>query len=230
MGVLSTFDFELTRAVELAREHAADLGHTHALARGLLHDPDLGLDAVLGLDGASVLDPALPLPGVLGLPLRWVADGPLAAILLQVLAAEPAAATGEPELAWALALEARAGIKESTVLRAALGRPLTERLGELTARAKGNGGDTPAWSPPAVLDRLTAACAPLCTGDQRAGHQPPGPADAAALRAVSLALAGGGTGDEAADALRAVAATVTMAESRARDESARGESVILALV
>ena len=65
---------------------------------------------------------------------------------------------------------------------------------------------------------------------QRTGHQPPGPADAAALRAVSLALAGGGTGDEAADALRAVAATVTLAESRARDESARGESVILALV
>ncbi|MGH3247143.1 MAG: hypothetical protein ACRDOI_13150, partial [Trebonia sp.] len=64
-------------------------------------------------------------------------------------------------------------------------------------------------------------------------HRPPGPPEAAALRAVALALAYGAAAEGGADApgvLRTVAATVTLVEKRSNGSSTTGESVILALV
>ena len=86
LSVLSAFDFDIGHAIDLARVHASDLDRADLLARSVAHDPDPDLARVFGLTGVRALDPALPLPGVLGLPLRWVADGPLASTLLQVLA------------------------------------------------------------------------------------------------------------------------------------------------
>jgi hypothetical protein len=62
-------------------------------------------------------------------------------------------------------------------------------------------------------------------------HQPPSPAEAAALRAVALALAPGSAtaGTEAPGILRTVAATVTLVEQRSKGESTTGEAIILAL-
>jgi len=234
LSVLSAFDFDVTHALELARAHAAGLDRAHVLAGGILHDPDLGLAAVFGLASVGGLEPALPLPGFLGLPLRWVANGPLASTLLQVLSADsPTAASagpppGDPYLAFALALSSRAGIDETTQLRAALGSPLTDRLRDLTAAAsREGGGRSPDWNQATLLSRLTDACAPMC-----AAHQCPAPADAAALRAVALALAGATSvpGTDAPGVLRAVAATVTAVENRSKGESKAGESIILALV
>ena len=79
---------------ELARVHAADLDRADVIARTIAHDPDPELARVLGLSRVDALGPALPLPGILGLPLRWIADGPLASTLLQVLAAHRPAAAG----------------------------------------------------------------------------------------------------------------------------------------
>jgi hypothetical protein len=242
LSVLSAFDFDVTHAFELARAHAADLDRAHVLAGGILHDPDLGLAAVFGLGSVGGLEPALPLPGFLGLPLRWVANGPLASTLLQALSANsptadsptadsPAAASagppGDPYRAFALALSSRAGIDETTQLRAALGSPLTDRLRDLAAAASREGGRSPDWNQATLLSRLTDACVPVC-----AAHECPTPADAAALRAVALALAGtiSVPGTDAPGVLRAVAATVTAVENRSKGESKAGESIILALV
>jgi hypothetical protein len=234
LSVLSAFEFDLTQAFELARLHTGDLDRAHVLARGTLHDPELGLAAVLGLASAGSLTPALPLPGLLGLPLRWVADGPLAGTLLQVLAANPAPAAGaarpqpdDPCQAFALALASRAGIAETTQLRAALGHPLTGRLRDLATAAARKGDPAPDWNPATALTRLTDAYAPLAVA-----HQVPGPAEAAALRAVAVALAdpSSGAGTDAAAVLRTAAATVTVAERRSRGEAPAGETVILALV
>ena len=64
-----------------------------SLARAIAHDPDPELArAARPPPGADTLGPALPLPAILGLPLRWIADGPLASTLLQVLAAHAAPA------------------------------------------------------------------------------------------------------------------------------------------
>jgi hypothetical protein len=62
-------------------------------------------------------------------------------------------------------------------------------------------------------------------------HQPPTAAEAAALRAVALALANGPDVDGAdlAGILRTVAATVTLAEQRSKGEATAGETIILAL-
>jgi NACHT domain len=241
LSVLSAFDFDVPHTVDLAQVHTADLDRAHVLARGILQDPELGLAPVIGLASVGSLDPSLPLPGILGLPLRWVADGPLASTLLQVLAANPAAPApagtpagtagplpGDPYLAFALALSSRAGIAEGTQLRAALGSPLTDRLRDLTAAASRPNGRSADWSQATVLGRLTGACAPMC-----AAHQTPAPAEAAALRAVALALAGDPSGLPGTDApavLRTVAATVTVTENRGRGEATTGESVILALM
>jgi hypothetical protein len=70
-----------------------------------------------------------------------------------------------------------------------------------------------------------------------AAHQTPSPAQAAALRAVALALtdgaatgaAGAAGGLDADGVLRAVAATVTLVESRSKGQSPAGESIILAV-
>jgi hypothetical protein len=234
LNILSAFDFDLDNVHELARVHAASLAHAYALARGIPLSADLGLAGVLGLDGVFALDPALRLPGVLGLPLRWVADGPLAGTLLQVLAASaPAGAAGaagsggrpspgDPNQEFALALCSRAGIADGAPLRAVLDRPLAGALRELAAAAPAGN-----WNQSAGLIRLSDACAPLS-----GAHQVPAPPEAAALRAVALALASGATGPgtDAPGVLRAAAATVTLAESRAKGESKAGEAVILALV
>jgi hypothetical protein len=64
-----------------------------------------------------------------------------------------------------------------------------------------------------------------------ATHKQPSPPDAAALRAVALALAErAAPGDDAAGILRTVAATVTLVERRAKGESKSGEAIILALM
>ena len=226
LSVLSAFDFDVSQAAGLARVHDADLDRAHVLARGLLHDPALALPAALHLPSTGGLDPELPLPGVLGLALRWVADGPLAAALLEVLAAGPG---GDPHLAFARTLTSRAGIGETTTLRAALGHPLTGPLGNLAAASPRRDGRLPGWSQAAVLSRLADASTPVWTG-----HKSPGPAEAGALRAVTLALAGDpalpGEGTDAAGTLRTAAATITLVQRRADGDAAAGESVVLALV
>ena len=257
LHILSAFDFDLARVHELARVHAASLDRAHALARGIPRAADLDLAGVFGLPSVHPLDPALPLPGVLGLPLRWVATGPLAGTLLQVLASGSPSGVpdrpvpGDPYEAFALALCSRAGIQETVRLRAALGSPLSEALRVLTAA-----GPADDWSRATGLGRLADGCAPLS-----GTHRSPGATEAAALRAVALALAGatvrggtaqGGTAQgatvqgatvqgatvqgataqvtDAPGVLRAVAATVTLIENREKGEATAGECIILALV
>jgi hypothetical protein len=231
-SILGAFDFDVAHARELAREHAAAFDGADVLARTIARDPDPELARVLGLDRAQTLDPALPLPGILGLPLRWVANGPLAGALFQVLAAHsPAAASvdrpmpSDPYLTFALVLSSRAGIHETTRLRAALGTPLTDALRGLTAAGPGKGGGSPGWKATG-LSSLTDACAPMCVA-----HQVPSPPEAAALRAVALALADAAAagGPEANGVLQTVAATVTLIENRSKGASTAGESIILAL-
>jgi hypothetical protein len=222
MSVLSAFDFDIGHATELAGVHATALDRAHAFARGLLHVPSLGLAEVFGIPSADGLDPALALPGLLGLPLRWVAEGPLASILLQVLAG-----SGDPYQAFSHALSAGAGIDEGTRLRAALGRPVTDRLRSLASGVASKNTRSSDWNAATVLGRLTDVSEPMATV-----HQPPSPADAAALRAVAVGLADGAQalGPDAVDALRTLAATVTLVEKRAEGEAKAGESIILALV
>ena len=240
MSVLSAFEFDVARAVELARVHSMELDRAHLLARGMLHAPGAGLAAVFGLASVGGLDPALPLPGLLGLPLRWIGDGPLAGTLLEVLAAAPGAAAplpGDIHEAFGRALAARAGVSDTSPLRAALGHPLTASLRGLASAASRKNGRSSDWNDAAVLGRLTDATEPLWTA-----HQPPGAAEAAAVRAVCLALADASTvlaktvpastvpANTVPGLLRTVAATVTLVESRARGDSPAGEAIILALV
>jgi NACHT domain len=237
LNLLSAFDFDLGRVIELAGAHTASLDHAYSVARGIPLTTGLDLAGVFGLADAPVFDPALSLPGVLGLPLRWVAAGPLASTLLQVLAASPPTTAndrqhlGDPYQAFALALCSRAGITETTPLSADLGRPLIDALRGLTAAVPADD-----WNQAAGLSRLTDACAPVSTT-----HRPPAPPEAAALRVVTLALADGATGQgrtargtteretDAAAVLRTVAATVTLIENRSKGEAKAGESIILAL-
>ena len=171
--------------------HDADLDRANVFARTIAHDPDPELARVLGVARVDALGPAIPLPGILGLPLRWIADGPLASTLLQVLAAaladgrEPA----DPYQAFARALTSRAGIHETTRLRAALGGPLAEALRALTAAESGQDGRGSRWSRVTGLGHLTDGCGPMAST-----HQSPSPAQAAALRAVALALTDGAAG------------------------------------
>ena len=239
LSILGAFDFDVAHSQELARVHAADLDRADVIARTIAHDPDPELARVLGLSRVDALGPALPLPGILGLPLRWIADGPLASTLLEVLAAHrPATAgsahpmPGDPYQAFAVALGSRAGIHETTRLRAELGPPLTDRLRALTAAESARDDRGSNWSRVTGLGHLTDACAPMS-----AAHQTPSPAQAAALRAVALTLSNGATtgaagtagGLDADGALRAVAATVTLVESRGQGQSPAGESIILAV-
>ena len=233
LSVLSAFDFDIGHAIDLARVHASDLDRADLLARSVTDDPDPDLARVFGLTGFRTLDPALPLPGILGLSLRWVADGPLASTLLQVLAETSPSSLGarplpgDPYLAFALALSSRAGIHETTQLRAALGSPLTDALRDLEAAESRKSDGSPDWNRVTGFGRLTDACAPMC-----GAHQSPSPPEAAALRAVALALADGATvpGSDAPNVLRTVAATVTLIENRSNGRSKAGESIILALV
>ncbi len=236
MSVLSAFDFDLAQARELARVHAVELARAYALARDIPAASAAATAWGFGLAGTPALDPALPLPGVLGLPLRWVARGTLASTMLDVLAASPAsAAAGGPARsqpadagqAFALGLAARARIDETTQLKAALGSPLSDVLRELTEAAAARPDGSADWNQVTGLGRLTDAVTPMFTV-----HQPPTAAEAAALRAVSLALANGPAieGTDLSGLLRTVAATVTLVEKRSRGESATGEAIILALV
>ena len=227
LKVLSAFDFDIAHVLELADGHATSLDRAYDLACGIPRAADLDLASIFGLASFHTLDPALAVPGILGLPLRWVADGPLASTLLQVLAATSSSdpLPSDPYLAFALALSSRAGIHETTRLRAALGSPLTDSLRDLTAAESSRGDGSPYWNRVVGLSRLTNACAPMC-----GTHQSPSPPEAAALRAVALALADGtiAEGSDAPNVLRAVAATVTLIENRSNGESTAGESIILA--
>jgi hypothetical protein len=235
-SLLRTFnseaEFDLAHARELARVHAADLDRADAFARGVADTPGLDLADLFGLADGHALHPAVPLPGFLGLPLRWVVEGPLASTLLQVLASTPAAGASpvpQPDAsyqAFAHALSSRAGIDETTPLRADLGSPLPEALRDVTAALSRTDGAAN-WHQMTGLRQLTDACAPTCDT-----HRPPSPAEAAGLRAVALALAdtAAATGSDAREVLRTVAATVTVVEQRGRGESSPGESIILALV
>jgi hypothetical protein len=227
LSILSAFDFDLGHTIDLARVHASDLDGAELLARRVVNELDPDLARAFDLTGSRTLDPGLPIPAVLGLSMRWVADGPLASTLLQVLNEYSPASPGDPYLAFALALSSRAGMHETTRLKAALGSPLTSALRDLEAAGsqRSNGSPSPDWV--AGLSRLTHACAPMCDT-----HQPPGPPEAAALRIVATALAGGATipGSAAPDVLRTVVATVTVIENRSKDESKAGESIVLALV
>jgi hypothetical protein len=112
-------------------------------------------------------------------------------------------------------------------LRAALRGPLGDAIRELAAA-----GPDSDWDRVTGLGRLTDGCAPLSST-----HRPPDPQEAAALRAVALALAdgapvsgGAAQGTDAAGVLRTVAATVTLIEKREKGEATAGESIVLALV
>jgi ABC-type cobalamin/Fe3+-siderophores transport system ATPase subunit len=229
LNVLGAFDFDVAHTSGLADAHVAGHDRAYALARSILHAPDLSFASV------DTLHPGLPVPGVLGLPLRWVANGPLAGTLLHVLAANPASVPGagapghplpgDPYLAFAIALCSRAGIHETSRLTADLGHPLTEALLGLAEGQSSPAPGSPGWRRAIGLRRLTKACAPLS-----ATHRPPDPPEAAALRAVALDLAEESAGGaNAADVLRGVAATVTLIERRAKGEATIGESIILAL-
>jgi hypothetical protein len=247
LSILGAFDFDLAHAHDLARAHAAGLDRAGVLARDIARDPVpdlarvLGFDGLEGVDGVVALHPAVPLPGILGLPLRWIARGPLAGAVLQVLAASlpspvsaaPASAANplpaDPYQAFALVLSSRAGISETTHLRAALGSPLSVALRDLTTAEPGQGAGASDWNLTG-LSRLTNACAPIS-----AAHQAPSPPEAAALRAVALALAEGASvpgsaqGSDTRGVLLTVAATVTLIENRSAGRSPVGESIILAL-
>jgi hypothetical protein len=231
LNVLGAFDFDVAHASELADVHVAGLDRAYALARSILHAPDLSLASV------DTLHPGLPVPGLLGLPLRWVADGPLGGTLLQVLAANSPSGAGnrslasDPYLAFALELSSRAGIHETARLTADLDRPLTDALRDLAAAQSTQSIGSSGWRQVTGLSRLMDACAPMSST-----HRPPDPPEAAALRAVALDLAesateGAATGKTGAPGvLRTVAATVTLIENRSKGESKAGESIILALV
>ncbi len=230
MSVLSAFDrhFDLAEVRELARAHAAELARAHALAR--IPDASAAVLAYdFGLAGTPTFDPALPLPGVLGLPLRWTSSGTLASTMLDVLAASHAAAAAgdiDAGQAFALGLTSRARMDEATPLKAALGGPLTDVLRELTATASARTDGPADWHQVTGLGRLTDASGPMFTA-----HQPPTAPEAAALRAVALALANGPAiaGTDLSGILQTVAATVTLAEKRSKGEATAGEAIILAL-
>src|SRR6185437_3341672 len=232
LSVLSAFDFDIGPASDLARIHAGDLDQADRLARSVANYPDPDLARVFGASGARTLDPALPLPGVLGLSLRWAADGPLASTLLQVLTETAPSSPGarplpaDLYLAFARALLSRAGIHEATQLRAALAYPLTDALREVEVAESRTGDRSPDGKWVTGFRRLADACVPMC-----GTHQSPSPPEAAALRVVALALAGSATvpGSDAPGILRTVAATVTLIENRRKGESKTGESIILAL-
>ena len=144
---------------------------------------------------------------------------------MQVLAAHPA--PGDPYLAFAYALSSRAGVYETTQLGAALGSSLTDALDGLAKASPSMRDGSADWQLVMGLSRLADRCGPMSTA-----HLPPEPTEAAALRAVALALADGAAvpGADAPGVLRTAAATVTLVERRGKGESAAGESVILALV
>jgi hypothetical protein len=230
--ILSAFDFDIGHAIDLAGIHASDFDRADLVARSVANDPDPDLARVFGVTSVRTLDPALPLPAVLGLSLRWAADGPLASTLLQVLAKTSPSSTGarplpgDLYLAFARALSSRAGIHDATQLRAALDHPLTDALRDLEVAESRKGDGFPDGYWVTGFRRLVEACVPMC-----GTHQSPGPPEAAALRVVALALADSATvpGSDAASVLRTVAATVTLVENRSKDESKTGESIILAL-
>jgi hypothetical protein len=232
LSVLSAFDFNVDHARELARVHESELGRVDVLARGVAQDPDPELARVLSAASIRGLDPALPLPGVLGLSLRWVAEGPLASTLLRVLAENPPSGQdsrprpGDIYLAFANALSSRAGIDETARVRAALDTPVSDVLRELEATESRTGDGVPDENRAAGFRRLADACAPMCDT-----HQAPSPPEAAAMRAVALALAAsaGVPTPDIPDVLRTVAATVMLVENRSKGEATTGESVILAL-
>jgi len=235
MSILSAFDrdFDLTQASELARAHAAELSRAYALAR--IPDASAAVLACdFGLTGTPVFDPALPLPEVLGLPLHWAGSGTLANTMLDVLAGLPAAAAAggttrlpaDPGQAFADGLASRARMDETTQVKAALGSSLSDVLSELAASASVRTDGSADWNQVTGLGRLTDASAPIFTV-----HQPPTAAEAAALRAVALALANGpaiGRTDPSG-ILRTVAATVTLVEKRSKGEATAGEAIVLAL-
>ncbi|WP_187365650.1 NACHT domain-containing protein [Trebonia kvetii] len=234
LSILGAFDFDIGHVVELARVHSAALDPAYARALGIAHSPDFGVAAALRLTGIDNLDWGVALPGVLGLPLRWVADGPLGRTLLGVLPSSASgtasasvsaegARAGDPYQAFAAALVSQAGIDDTARLRAALGNSLADELRDASASGSDERPGSPGWYQATGLAHLRDAWAPVA-----ATHEPPAPAEAASLRAVALALAESGAAD--AGVLRAVAATVTAIESRSKGESPAGESVILALV
>jgi hypothetical protein len=227
LSILGAFDFDIAHVLELERVHSAALDPAYTRALGIAHSPDSGATPALRLTGVDNLDRGVALPGIAGLPLRWVAGGPLARTLLRVLpgvsAAGPPGASTDPYQAFAVALVSSAGIDDTTRLRAAFGDSLTSELRGASAALPDERAGSPGWYRATGLGRLLDAWAPVGTA-----HEPPGPSEAAVLRAVALALAEPGAPD--ADVLRSVAATVTAIESRSKGESPAGESVILALV
>ena len=121
-----------------------------------------------GGDSVRTLDPALPLPAVLGLSLRWAADGPLASTLLQVLTETAPSSPGACPLpadlyqAFARALLSRAGIHEATQLRAALACPLTDALREVEVAESRTGDRSPDGNWATGFRRLADSCVPMC--------------------------------------------------------------------
>jgi len=242
-SVLSVFDFDLGDAINLAHVHAGELDRADMLARGIADEADPGLTRVFGLDSVRTFDPALPLPGVLGLSLRWIADGKLTRTLLQVLSEISNPSWGarplprDLYLAFARALSNGAGIRDTTTLRAALAHPITDALRDLEAAEARTDDGPPDENRVLGFRRLADACVPMY-----GAHQSPSPPYAAAIRAVALALADGAPVPEsrivpapspqqldAPDVLRTVAATVTLVENLSTGESESGESIILAL-
>lgn len=223
LNVLSAFEFDLAQAAELHRAQGAALDAASASALALHQPPAPGLAGVFGPAGTAP-GPVLPLSSVLGLPLRWGAGGPLAGPLLAVLGAHQQ--PGDLHAEFAAALAARAGISDTGSLTAALAAPLTEVLRELARTAPPAGDGSPDWYLVTGLSRLADACEQL-----DAAHLPPGPAEAAAVRAVALGLAGAVTARQSGvpAALRAAAATVTLVQGRASGAFPAGECVILAL-
>src|SRR5262249_5090472 len=150
------FDFDIAHVLEMARVHSATLDPAYARALGIAHSPDYGVAAALRLTGIDNLDRGVPLPGILGLPLRWVADGPLTRTLLGVLPASSGgtgsasasvdgARAGDPYQAFAAALVSQAGIDDTARLRAAFGNSLADELRGASTAVPADRMGSPEW-------------------------------------------------------------------------------------
>jgi hypothetical protein len=232
-------DFDLARTlervllgdVELDLALARDLARDSSLSRGLTLDLDPVVDDSLAMDLALELARSLKrdlnlhfardlgYPKFIDVALRWLLGEPLAAALLQAIAADRRSSGQE---CFAAALLSEAAISQSTLLEVPLDGSLSEKMRD--ACAAHIAGTYSRRDPGRVAKRLADTAGPLL--DKRCL---PDRSVIAGIRIAALALAGDAEGD-VLGTFRAVSAAVTLLEQRANGQAAVGESVVLAVV
>jgi hypothetical protein len=234
-------DLDLARTLAPARSldpaGFLDPARSLARARSLAHDLDracdrararvraLALDLDLDFDLDFDLYPRFRFLGIPGVPLRWVARGPLASTLLNIIAAN--SSPREIHQAFAIELVSRAVTGATAEIKASMDGSLAEALRDVAASVRPDPHSDKEWSLAAAVSCLADAC-----GTVLSMHQYPSPSEAAAIRALALALASDSlvAGDnQALGVFQAVAATVTLIQNRAQGSAKIGESIILAL-